>query len=78
MNIISLPKVAIKSATGKDYKSIESQVVSLKNKGVEFERFDSLEQDDFGIWVSPNKAKIAWFKDPDRNVISLTEYPNPL
>jgi len=54
-------------------KEIVSQVKSLSKKGVEFESYDTFEQDDFGIWTSPNNAKIAWFKDPDGNLLSLTE-----
>jgi len=46
----------------------------LKNKGVVFEHFPGLEQNDLGMWQSPSGAKIAWFKDPAGNVLSLTEY----
>lgn len=56
-------------------KEIVAQVKTLNNKGVKFERFNYFEQDDLGIWTSPSQAKIAWFKDPDGNLISLTEYP---
>jgi len=55
-------------------EKIESQVKTLVEKGVEFEKYGGLEQDDLGIWTSPSKAKIAWFKDPDGNLVSLTEY----
>lgn len=55
-------------------ENIEIQVKSLQQKGVEFERYDGLNQDGLGIWTSPSKAKIAWFKDPDGNLISLTAY----
>lgn len=55
-------------------EEIVSQVKSLNKKGVEFERYSSFKQDDLGIWTSPSKAKIAWFKDPDGNLLSLTEY----
>jgi len=51
-----------------------SQVESLTKKGVVFERYASLEQDEFGVWIAPSMAKIAWFKDPDGNLVSLTEY----
>jgi len=56
-------------------EKIEAQVNSLIDKGVIFERYDSLNQDALGIWTSPSKAKIAWFKDPDGNIISLTQSP---
>ncbi len=57
-------------------ENIDTQVKRLLEKGVEFERYGGLQQDDLGIWTSPRKAKIAWFKDPDGNLISLTEYKN--
>lgn len=54
--------------------AIASQVKSLHKKGVKFEKYNSFEQDGLGIWTAPSKAKIAWFKDPDGNLLSLTEY----
>jgi hypothetical protein len=30
--------------------------------------------DGLGIWTSPSGAKVAWFNDPDGNVLSLTEF----
>ena len=38
-----------------------------------FERFPYFTQDARGIWSAPSGAKVAWFKDPDGNVLSLTE-----
>jgi hypothetical protein len=32
-----------------------------------------MKQDDLGIWISPEGSKVAWFKEPDGNIISLTE-----
>jgi len=45
----------------------------LVARGVVFERFEGLDQDDSGVWVAPSGARIAWFKDPDGNLLSLTE-----
>ena len=56
-------------------KTIGTQVLSLTRKGVQFEKYDYFDQDDLGIWTSPNNAKVAWLKDPDGNLLSLTEYP---
>lgn len=55
---------------------IKTQIISLNNKGVKFEKYDYFDQDELGIWTSPHQAKVAWFKDPDGNLISLTQYPN--
>jgi catechol 2,3-dioxygenase-like lactoylglutathione lyase family enzyme len=48
-------------------------VAELSACGVAFEKFDSLTQDATGVWASPSGAKIAWFKDPDGNTLSLAE-----
>jgi predicted enzyme related to lactoylglutathione lyase len=38
-----------------------------------FERYAGLEQDELGVWRSPGGARVAWFRDPDGNTLSLTE-----
>ena len=53
---------------------INKEVESLLRRGVRFERYEGMNQDKNGIWTAPSKAKIAWFKDPDGNVLSLTEF----
>lgn len=45
----------------------------LQLKGVKFERYPGMQQDKLGVWNSPSGAKVVWFKDPDGNVLSLTE-----
>jgi catechol 2,3-dioxygenase-like lactoylglutathione lyase family enzyme len=52
---------------------IASVIRSLMAKGVHFEKFGFLEQDELGVWTAPGGAKIAWFKDPDGNLLSLKE-----
>lgn len=49
----------------------------LLDKGIKFECFEGMLQDDFGVWTSVNGAKVCWFKDPDGNLLSLTQV-NPL
>jgi len=50
---------------------IEDIINQLTAKGVVFERYGFLEQDANGIWTSPGGTKVAWFKDPDGNLLSL-------
>jgi hypothetical protein len=52
----------------------ESTVRELCEMGITFERFPGLDQDAFGIWVSPSGARVAWFKDLDGNVLSITQH----
>jgi catechol 2,3-dioxygenase-like lactoylglutathione lyase family enzyme len=53
---------------------IESTMAGLVDKGVQFERYSFLPQDELGIWTTPDGTKVAWFKDPDGNTLSLTEF----
>lgn len=59
---------------GWEVKGIESVVLQLQQKGVKFERYDFMKQDDLGIWATPNGDKVAWFKDPDGNTLSVSEH----
>ena len=52
---------------------IAARVRELGERGVAFERYAGLEQDELGVWRSPSGARIAWFKDPDGNTLSLTQ-----
>ena len=60
---------------GWDVPDIRVTVEELGKRGVRFERYEGLPQDDLGIWTSPAGAKVAWFKDPDGNILSLTQFP---
>jgi catechol 2,3-dioxygenase-like lactoylglutathione lyase family enzyme len=60
---------------GWEVSQIESKVSELAAKGVRFEKFGLPGQDEQGIWSAPNGAKVAWFKDPDGNVLSLSQHP---
>ena len=53
---------------------IGTKTRELAKRGVRFERFDGLAQDESGIWAAPSGAKVAWFKDPDGNILSLTQF----
>ena len=55
--------------------NIAAEMRELKGRGVAFEFFKGFQHDDPGVWTSPSGAKVAWFKDPDGNLLSLTEFP---
>jgi catechol 2,3-dioxygenase-like lactoylglutathione lyase family enzyme len=62
------------TALGWEVTDIAATIDALRDRDVVFARFPGLEQDDRGVWVSPSSgARIAWFKDPDGNVLSLTQ-----
>jgi len=54
---------------------IAAAVNDLMLAGVRFERYGFLQQDELGVWTTPTGAKVAWFKDPDGNLLSLSEHP---
>jgi len=54
-------------------KDIRKEVAELSEKGVRCIRYPGMNQDDAGIWLSSSRAKVAWFADPDGNILSLTE-----
>jgi catechol 2,3-dioxygenase-like lactoylglutathione lyase family enzyme len=53
---------------------IDTAVRELTGAGVAFLRYDGLNQDAQGVWTTPGGDKVAWFHDPDGNVLSLTEF----
>ena len=58
---------------GWDVPDIAAAARALAAKGVEFNIYEGFGQDELGIWTSPaSDAKVAWFKDPDGNVLSVT------
>jgi catechol 2,3-dioxygenase-like lactoylglutathione lyase family enzyme len=59
---------------GWQVKDIAATINALLAEGVKFQQYGFLEQDDLGVWTSPGGNKIAWFVDPDGNVLSLTEF----
>ena len=54
--------------------NIRSAVEELTSGGVTFERYKEMPQDELGIWTTPDGHKVAWFKDPDGNTLSLTQF----
>lgn len=54
---------------------IAAAIRELVSRGVSFERFTGLPQDELGVWTAPGGPKVAWLKDPDGNILSLTEFP---
>jgi catechol 2,3-dioxygenase-like lactoylglutathione lyase family enzyme len=57
---------------GWETSDIEKQVSELQDRGVQFERYPWLPKDGLPIWAAPGGDKVAWFKDPDGNVLSLS------
>jgi catechol 2,3-dioxygenase-like lactoylglutathione lyase family enzyme len=54
---------------------LNAVALALEEIGVTMVRFDHLEQDEVGAWSGPGGVRVAWFHDPDRNLLSLVEDP---
>ena len=75
VSIVNKFKPAGFTVLGWHVPKIQVAVTALTKAGVEFERYPGMDQDELGIWSSPSGARIAWFKDPDGNTLSLSEGP---
>ncbi|MBZ5490463.1 MAG: VOC family protein [Acidobacteriia bacterium] len=59
---------------GWEVTDIEATVQWLTGRGVTFEKYPFVEDQKLGIWTTPNGDKVAWFKDPEGNVLSLSQH----
>ena len=63
----------IHTVLGWQVSGLSGKMRELAAAGVTFERYGYLEQDEDGVWRAPGGARIAWFKDSDGNVLSVSE-----
>ncbi|HEX4784068.1 MAG TPA: VOC family protein [Candidatus Sulfotelmatobacter sp.] len=59
---------------GWQVSEIEEVVRALQKRGLLFEVFGFFKQDELGIWTAPTGDKVAWFKDPDGNILSVSQH----
>jgi catechol 2,3-dioxygenase-like lactoylglutathione lyase family enzyme len=76
LRIATVPEVATAAYTvlGWQVPDIVQTVKDLQKVRVTFERYGGMQQDELGIWKSPSGARVAWFKDPDGNTLSITQF----
>jgi len=65
--------IAPYTVLGWQVENIAATVKALQEAGVKIEHYEGLGQDELGVWHAPGGAKVAWFKDPDGNTLSVTE-----
>jgi catechol 2,3-dioxygenase-like lactoylglutathione lyase family enzyme len=53
---------------------VEATVNWLQFQGVQTEKYPFVADKKLGIWKAPSGDKIAWFKDPDGNVLSVSHH----
>jgi catechol 2,3-dioxygenase-like lactoylglutathione lyase family enzyme len=59
---------------GWEVSNIEDVVKWLQKRGVALEKFPFVQDKELGIWTTPNGDKVAWFRDPDGNVLSVSQH----
>ena len=62
------------TALGWNVKDLRGEMRRLIDRGVTFEHFDGHDQDEMGVWSPVPGAGVAWFKDPDGNLLSLSQH----
>ncbi len=72
--LVEQPVIAPYTVLGWTVTDMADTIRVLMTRGIDFERFDGVPQDELGIWSAPGGALVAWFKDPDGNVLSLTQF----
>lgn len=60
---------------GWNVTDITAAMTALESGGIHFERYPGMPQDELGIWAAPGGSKVAWFKDPDGNTLSISQQP---
>jgi len=67
-------KAAQGTVLGWEVDDIRAVVAWLGSRGVETEKYPFVEDQETGIWNSPSGDSVAWFKDPDGNVLSVSHH----
>jgi len=62
------------TAAGWQVTDLDGVVARLSAAGIVFQRYPGLPQDGRGVWQAPGGARVAWFRDPDGNTLSLTAF----
>lgn len=53
---------------------LEAEMAQLANRGITWERFNGLPHDEQGVVVTSGGDRVAWFRDPDGNLISIVQF----
>jgi catechol 2,3-dioxygenase-like lactoylglutathione lyase family enzyme len=59
---------------GWEADDLRATVLWLKSRGVDSEKYAFIEDQELGIWSAPSGDQVAWFKDPDGNVLSVSHH----
>lgn len=76
IRIVKVPSFTPLQSTvlGWEVENIEAVVAWLKDRGVTLEKYPFIQDQQLGIWTAPSGDRVAWFKDPDGNVLSVGQH----
>ncbi|MBI1790102.1 MAG: VOC family protein [Acidobacteria bacterium] len=76
LRVTMVPKLTPAGYTvlGWQVPDIAAAAKALQSAGVQFERYPGMQQDELGIWTAPGGARVAWFKDPGGNILSISQH----
>jgi catechol 2,3-dioxygenase-like lactoylglutathione lyase family enzyme len=76
IRIVKIPNYTPLQGTilGWEVEDIEPVVAWLIKRGVTLEKYPFVQDRELGIWTTPNGDKVAWFKDPDGNILSVSQH----
>jgi catechol 2,3-dioxygenase-like lactoylglutathione lyase family enzyme len=75
VTLVDRPARAPYTVLGWRVPDIAVAIRGLRAAGVELKRYDGMTQDEHDTWTAPGGSRIAWFADPDGNIISLQQPP---
>ena len=61
---------------GWEVEDIKAVAAWLRDKGVAFEKYPFVQDRELGVWTAPTGDQVAWFKDPDGNILSISQHPS--
>jgi catechol 2,3-dioxygenase-like lactoylglutathione lyase family enzyme len=76
IRIVKLPNFTPLQGTvlGWEVENIKSVATWLKERSVTLEKYPFAQDRELGIWTTPNGDRVAWFKDPDGNILSISQH----
>jgi catechol 2,3-dioxygenase-like lactoylglutathione lyase family enzyme len=76
IRIVRMPDFtpARNTVLGWEVADIEASVAWLKARGIVLEDYPFIQDHKLGIWSAPGGDRVAWFKDPDGNVLSVSQH----
>ena len=62
---------------GWEVPDLRSVVTWLRDRGVILEKYPFAQDQELGIWTPPGGDQVAWIKDPDGNILGISQHADP-